>query len=757
VNRQVVIGVSFLLLSVAWLAAAQAVSGRVLDPQGTPVAGAQVRLLAEGGELLQGAVTDAEGRFAFSDAPNGSRVQVRHPGFVRRDVPVELIRGEDADIALGIAGITESVAVTAARRERFLFETPQSVSVVRSQAMDQLAVATLPDALEGLAGVLVQRTTLGGGSPIIRGMVGNQVLLLVDGIRLNNSTYRLGPNQYFNSVDRFGSERVEVVRGPTSSLYGSDALGGTVNVLTESLPAAEEALRPRLSFGYDSATNAPFASARARGRWGGLGVVGGATFASFDDLRGGALTGVQSPTGFTRRAADFKLGYDFGGSGRLYGAGQFFEDEDVPRFDRIDAGRDDIHLFSPQRRTLGYIRYENELESLARPELSLTFSRMDQTEGRRILGRGSSALALERDEVTTYGLGLQLSWPERRRLEWTAGFEIYDDSIDSSRQRQALSTGAVTPDRGRFPDGSGFRSSAAYAQLGIRAGSRLGFVLGGRYNYFLADAELPGFDDSYRGSFDKLTGSASVVYELTKHLHLSGSVAEGFRAPALDDLAVFGEFNAGIEVPNPGLGPETLLDYEATLKALYPKLWTSFTVFESRLDGLIARAPGTFEGSPTFRGEPVFTRQNLDAAKISGAELDFGFWPADRLSLTLSLATTRGSDSTTGDPLSRIPPTFGRFEARGYLPWRGAWLTVFGDFATDQDRLSAGDLADTRIPPGGTPGFVVVSAGGGFGSPERLQLSLILHNLGDVDYRFHGSGINGPGRSVRALVTASWH
>jgi outer membrane receptor protein involved in Fe transport len=430
----------------------------------------------------------------------------------------------------------------------------------------------------------------------------------------------------------------------------------------------------------------------------------------------------------------------------------------VPRYDRIAAGRDQIHLFTPQQRTLGF-RYQNELRALGGPELSATLSRMNQTEGREILARGSTSLSLERDEVVTYGLGLQMSWPEKRRMEWTAGFELYDDSIASARTTRNTVTEQERTERPRLPDGASYRSGALYAQAALRATSRIDLILGGRYNRFDAEATLEGLEGPYEGRFDDLTGSANVVFRLTPNLHLSGGVSEGFRAPGLDDAAVFGEFNAGFDVPNPDLAPESLLNYEATFKASYPRVWTSFTVFDARIDGLIARAPGTFEGSPTYRGEPVFQRKNIDDAEIYGAEIDFGWWPIDRLSLSLALASLHGNPAT-GEPLSRIPPTNGRFRGRYHLAWLARvspWVELLTDFAAEQDRLSAADLVDTRIPKGGTPGFFVVSALAGIGRTDSLQLHLVVHNLGDAVYRYHGSGIDGPGRSVRAFVTARWH
>ena len=124
-------------------------------------------------------------------------------------------------------------AVTGARHDQRIVDSPRQIVVLTADDIRRRNYRSTPDALADMMGVFVQETNDGGGSPIIRGLVGNQVLIMVDGIRLNNSSFRLGPNQYFNTIDLNQIERIEVVRGAGSVLYGSDALGGVVNIITK--------------------------------------------------------------------------------------------------------------------------------------------------------------------------------------------------------------------------------------------------------------------------------------------------------------------------------------------------------------------------------------------------------------------------------------------------------------------------------------------------------------------------------------------
>ena len=136
------------------------------------------------------------------------------------------------------------LVVTATRVERELFNTPQAVTLIDPLEIEQTNAPSTPDLFDFATGVYIQKTNLGGGSPFIRGLTGKQVVILVDGVRLNNSFYRYGPHQYLNTIDPNIIERIEVVRGPASVLYGSDALGGTINIITRQPDLAVLGLEP---------------------------------------------------------------------------------------------------------------------------------------------------------------------------------------------------------------------------------------------------------------------------------------------------------------------------------------------------------------------------------------------------------------------------------------------------------------------------------------------------------------------------------
>jgi outer membrane receptor protein involved in Fe transport len=182
----------------------------------------------------------------------------------------------------------EKVVVTAKRRGESGFMSERSVSAVESDALAELTPRTVPEALQETPGVFVQQTNHGGGSPILRGMIGPQVLMMVDGVRLNNSVYRTGPLQYLNLLDPLSIDRIEILRGPGSVLYGSDAMGGVIQVF---------------SARYASANSGLATHARLDGRWSGMGVLGGFSYKNFQNLVAGGAIGEQPYSGYENWSA----------------------------------------------------------------------------------------------------------------------------------------------------------------------------------------------------------------------------------------------------------------------------------------------------------------------------------------------------------------------------------------------------------------------------------------------------------------------
>jgi outer membrane cobalamin receptor len=185
--------------------------------------------------------------------------------------------------------------------------TPEAIKVADELTIKENQLRTAPEALSVTPGVFVQKTNHGGGSPFVRGVTGNQTLLLIDGIRLSNSTTRYGPNQYFNTIDVFSIEKIEVLRGSGSVQYGSDAIGGTIQAFSQQLRTTNESLwRSSLltrfgTHGMEQSIRGGVNYSNSR-----IALRSGITWRNFGDIIGGDTTGKQSPTGYREFDYDLK-------------------------------------------------------------------------------------------------------------------------------------------------------------------------------------------------------------------------------------------------------------------------------------------------------------------------------------------------------------------------------------------------------------------------------------------------------------------
>lgn len=627
---------------------------------------------------------------------------------------------------------------------------PRSLSTVSAEDLLDQGARTVPQALDFEPGVFVQQTNLGGGSAVVRGLTGEQILLLMDGIRLNNATTRSGPTQYLNLVDPFLVDRIEVLRGPGSVMYGSDALGGVVNVVPrrrEALtcaPCAEFSLRGQLS----TATEGGTVGARYEGSWRGVGFVGGAQFHRFEDLHVGDGER-QGHTGYDGLASDLRLEFAPRAGQRLALGYQFHEDREVPRTDAIESGANLAFEFDPQRRQLLYLDARGSTPGAVLESWRLNVNAQRWDEG-RLEVRTASPTRERRlyDRVDTLGAFGHVSLRVHGDHRVTAGFELYHDEVYSRRRDTNTTTGVTTPANARYPTGSTWTPLGLYVQDEWTPAPCWFVVAGLRYSRYdlhtgarpLADPPVEEDD----ATTDAWTGSLGLSVEVARGWRVFGSVAQGFRAPNVDDTTVLDRAATGIEVPNPDLGPERVISYEAGFKADAGWLRAGFSGWYARFADLIQRVPT----GDVIDALPVSTRRNVAEAEMLGGEAWLDVDVRDGWRAFASLSYVRGTDLERDQPLNKIPPLHGLVGARWTRCDGRLFVEPYLRWAGRQVRLSAADEADFRVGPDGTPGWVTANVRLGYDVDARRAFVVEAGNLFDERYKHHGSGVEGPGLSL---------
>lgn len=651
----------------------------------------------------------------------------------------------------------EEVVVTAERSPQNLTDTARAVETVgERQILDRIG-RSVPESLRQVAGVSVQRTNLGGGSPFIRGLVGNQVLILVDGIRLNNSTARGGPNQYLNTIDPLFVERIEVVRGPGSVLYGSDALGGTINVITrrrtnfDDVVGIDGRLMSRATTAEREITNHLDLEANGGGL---VGLTFSGNFRQFGDVDPGGSQPLQARYGYEEQ--DFAGNVDFHLKSNLVWqfSAQHVNLDNVPNYDPDNPK----NRFEPQRRDMFYSRLLWTDIATGLDAVSAFASYHQQLEGREKIKADDLTLETrDLDVVHTYAGGLQLESGVGDWLSFIYGGEVYRDFVASDRKTRRTDGSDEQDVESQFPDASTYLSAAGYFEVRFTPWKWLKLVPGARYSHFAPFAQI---DDPSLGeiTIDDPFGEVTwAVHSLWKPHTAHGIVlgaSRGFRAPSLDELTKLGSEDGRYDVPNPDLEPEQMTQYEVGYRVNYSRVSGSAFAYYSDIANLITRKPTAYNGQRYIGEDQVNRNENVGEATIWGSELQLRIvMLPDVLRGGLAGAYTWGQNETDDEPIRRIPPPTGNAYLRAFWPSQLAWFEVAGDFAGKQERLSQGDKDDGRIGPDGTDGFGVMNLRSGFLAGDFFELQFAVENVFDEPYKTHGSGLLEPGRNFKAQLS----
>ena len=659
--------------------------------------------------------------------------------------------------------IQEHVWVTATRSNERDIDISAAVTAIDEDAVKALAPDVIAEMLRGMPGTFFQQTTPGQGIPIIRGLKGSQVLHMVDGIRLNNAFFRNAPNQYLGLVDSFATKRMEVVRGSQGSLYGADAMGGVLNILTHEPSYSEEQWQTESSLygSYDSVDDGWVLSARTQGGKQGWGFAAGASYQDHSSRESG--DGLKLvPSAYKSKAADLKFVFDTSERSSLMLSAQAMEQPSTPRYDELVPGygqtepSSEQFLFEPNRRSLLHARYRLDGQSALFDQFEAHLARQIITDDRLTQEYDSPVIVSEHNRSTLDGLTLQFNTTLASDMQLVWGAEYYTDAVDSSRFTQLEDSDAQTVVNSRFPDGSSMDSAAVYLSGEWLTTGNFDLNAGLRYSWF--DIRLPA-NDSHNQAVLKpadMTGDIHAVYELNPDLKLVANIGRGFRPPNIFDLATLGPRPGNrFNVANTGLDPETVWSYDLGIKLETDRL--ELEVFAFYLD-YSDKITSVYTGEVTEDGRDIVRSENRNKVEIYGLEAGT-YWAAmDDLNLFAVLNYTRGeeyADLGPAFPADRIPPLNGKLGLEYFFAenWR---IEPYILFAGHQDRLSPRDVRDPRINPMGTDGWTTLNLLADWQVTPSVQLGLRLENLSNEYYREHASGIDAAGRNIGVWVNYSF-
>lgn len=653
------------------------------------------------------------------------------------------------------------------RSEQSLLEMPQLGSIVDRQLLDERMSSNMFRALQNEVGITLQQTGNGQLSPFIRGLTGQQVLILVDGVRLNNSVLRAGPNQYAATIDPGSIDRIEVVRGAQSVAWGSDALGGAINIVTRGAdPLRGDYSQVSFQQFVGTADSSSYSRGNVEGWVGGSGVFAGASYLNTRDLDIGGGLGRQPGTAYDQYAGDIKFSRLVGDTAVLTVALQHFEQNDLPRSDRFlpfvlgpaPNGSSRIQrptFFDPQQRDLAFIRLQGvaDLDNGIYDTYSATVSYSRTKEGTTVDRFDSNAVGAvptrrEVGEFTDDMIGVNLAAVKDlgELGDLTYGADYFYEDIDAHRIRindPTLPGATPMVTDPQYPDDSIADRFGVFVNWNGQLAERLTANAGIRYENLNLSA-TPDFDTVGLVSFDRTyqdwIGSLGLAYELTDDLRMVGGMYEGFRAPTLDDLTANKTAIQNVQtVPRLGdleIQPEHTRTYEVGFK--FNKDRIRFQIYEWWTDfrSLIGRE---FVGTDQFLAN--------QQAYLNGTEAYGEYLFNPNWSLYGNFTYTYGQNTATSEPISRIPPTQGIVGLRWRDNETASYFNIYTWLVRRQDRYASANLGDVRFIPGGTPGYATLNlrAGRAIDCAQHHRVSLSLENITDKYYRVLGSGVDGAG------------
>ena len=668
-------------------------------------------------------VSDRNGILDLSEFEEMELLTIRHVSYVELELIKKQIKRDFTTIFLQYKSERlNEVFLSAAMEDVERSRIAEEIAVFSNKDIQNAVPQTSADMLAKIPGVKVQKTQFGGGSPVLRGMEANRILLVVDGVRMNNAIYRKGHLQNSITVSPSMLDKTEVLFGPSSVVYGSDALGGVIHYYTRK-PQTSERPNVNLEFlgRYSTVNNENTLSAAVELQFEKIASFTSVSHSKFGDLRMGNLRthgfndwglqyefsdntdtyyntepvlnsdpSVQRNVGYQQTDLLQKLFIPLNKGNDLMFNLQYSSSSKINRFDKLTERRDDKLRFAewyygPQDRFLFSTQFNVVANKKWLDKGSFTAAYQNIKESRIDRKFDSFDRSSKFEKVQVYSLNGDFTKnldPNVRR-NFGYGFEVAYNDVNSTSKGEVLDVVGneiigVKDNyvvQTRYPDGgSSYLSSAVYASYRQDIGKKSTLNTGLRLTNTVLTAKwidttyisLP--DSDIRTMNTSVTVTAGYAYRPTDDWQVNGVLSSGFRSPNIDDIGKVREKNGDVTVPNVDLEPEFAYNIEAGLIKYFDdkKSYFGLTTYYTLLNNYIVRAPFEINGQSQiiYDGElaNVVANVNMGNAYLAGATMTFKGNLTNTWNTRASLTYTKGTAYDTNEPLSSIPPLFGNIE-----------------------------------------------------------------------------------------------
>lgn len=752
--------------------------------------------------------TNAKGEADVSFLKSADSIVFQLYGYITRTIAWSDLEAQNFEIGMELTTFThDEFVVSASRWRQSKRKIPQKVTGMSQRDVQLLNPQTTADLLGATGEVFIQKSQQGGGSPMIRGFSTNRLLYTVDGVRMNNAIFRGGNIQSVISLDASAMENTEVLFGPGSVIYGSDAIGGVMSfqTLLPELSASDKTIVTGKATSRVSSANNEFSNHfDINIGWKKWAILTSISHNRYGDLKMGSNgpddylkpfyveridntdqviqnedPELQVPSGFTQTNLMQKIRFKPNENWDFEYAFHYSETSSYDRFDRlteIDEGGlpvSAVWKYGPQKWMMNQLSVSNSKSNKLYDNFSLRLAHQGFEESRIDRKFNNSRLRTRVEEVTAYSANLDFEKRiERHQLVY--GLEAVLNQVDSKGSAIDITDDSSIPTASRYPQAD-WSTYAAYLNYQFDITEKLNLQGGVRFTQYMVNADFSNNLEFYPFDFstaeinnNAVNGSLGLVYNPTKKWHFSVNASTAFRAPNVDDIGKTFDFAAGnTTVPNPNLQAEYAYNGEVSVSRVFGKFAKlDVTGFYTYLDNAIVRREFQLNGQDSimFDGSmsKVFALQNAAYSDVYGVnasleiKLPAGFGVRSNFSYQLGVeeledgSTTRSRHAAPWFGVTRLTYRRKKLELQFNVMYSGA---ISAENLNEGERPKAYLYAKDENGNPYSPSWYTLNFKGMYSITKHLTVSGGVENISDVRYRTYSSGLAAAGRNfVLSLI-----
>ena len=762
-------------------------------------------------------VSDAYGQVNLSSFKDDEEIIIEHVSYQFVYHKKSILKKHNYKVYLvKTSDLLPEVVLSVSNKKTDMSRVSEKISVLTASKIKSINAQTTPDLLSRTPGITVQKSQMGGGSPTIRGFEANRVLLVVDGIRMNNAIYRSGHLQNSLTIDQGNLERTEIIYGPSSIKYGSDALGGVVHFYTKRPQLGEEK--------WDANSIATFSTANN-----GLQLHGDASYANenfasytsisygnYGDLMMGKIRNhgfnewgkvklyspntkhyysdtprendnphLQRNTSYSQIDFLQKFISKLDENNELEFNFQYSSSSDIPRFDALtDMKGDGLKwaewYYGPQNRLLASVYLKSEYDRKWLKKGSISFAYQNLQESRMQRKFGSLDKSFRKEHVNVFSINADFATDFNKYI-LSYGSELTYNQVGSKAEgkelivqgSEVIGLGDSFAVQSRYPDGgSNYSNIAFYTDVRKLISEKSTINLGLRWTSTFMNAK---WEDQTFITLPKqeiflnnnaITATLGFTHQHDNSWRFKGHVSTGFRSPNIDDVGKVREKSGLVTVPNIDLKPEYVINFEVGLEKFFRdgNVVLGADIYYTRIFDYIMRHPYQLEegrDSILYDGNmyPTIANVNSGQAYVFGGNLSLSAKISSKITVESFLTYTKGLTVDENLPMPSIAPLFGSTSLNyKHKKWALNINSVYNGRkkAEDFDVYGGVDNLDKAASETyGTPSWYTLNASVNYTFSSYLNFQLGIDNILDHHYLTFASGISSPGRNFIFTARAS--